>query len=65
MTDEEKIRQAANTLAGVASACLRNNSHAYMQSLVFQLNRLMVAMGDDHRYKVNGDGIETVGETPG
>ena len=69
MTDAEKqawkIRQAANDLAGVASACQRVNSDAFMQSLVDRLNRLMVAMGDAERYEVNGNGIETVGETPG
>ena len=69
MTDAEKqawkIRQAANALAGVASACQRVNSDAFMQSLVDRLNRLMVAMGDAERYEVKGNGIETVWQTPG
>ena len=67
MSDEEKaarIRRAANALAGVASACRLTNSERYLEMLAKQINLLMVAMGDTHRHCVDGDGIETIGETP-
>ena len=68
MNDAEKqakaIRDAANILLGVVSDIQLQITVGHLDAIVKTMNRLLIAMGDSHRYEVKGNGIETVGETP-